>query len=331
MKPITRLSWRAPATQSTPATAALPLLGRARPTRILIVVVLPAPLGPTKPRIWPRSTVIVSRSRATNLPYFLVRSRVWTTGWAAVIAFSEAGGSRGEGSPGVQGCQPWTPGETPSLLFPSDDFEFEIADLPAAIRAVTGGDIFLRTWQVGDAKAQMQPAVGVEVQQARPVDLDSDRIQGPFGPVNLGERLAFLGRNDHVARRGIDPRQQPDALDLQGQGREGHLEAEVLLEFVVALRRRTRRGAVPDAPVRHQGSWNRHARVRLGQAKFQGDDQQSVAGFSCAGRESEMGIDGIGPGEQDRSVAQVRRRLLQELAIQLLAALLAVAQKSAGQ
>ena len=44
-----------------------------------MVVVFPAPLGPMKPRICPRSTEIVSRSSATNLPYFFVRSRVSTT------------------------------------------------------------------------------------------------------------------------------------------------------------------------------------------------------------------------------------------------------------
>src|SRR5260221_1089270 len=33
---------------------AVPLVGRAWPTRILIAVVLPAPFGPMNPRIWPR-------------------------------------------------------------------------------------------------------------------------------------------------------------------------------------------------------------------------------------------------------------------------------------
>src|SRR5438067_5627243 len=49
--PTSRLILRASATQSAPATLAEPLVGRANPTRILIAVVLPAPLGPTKPRI----------------------------------------------------------------------------------------------------------------------------------------------------------------------------------------------------------------------------------------------------------------------------------------
>src|SRR5438046_2129367 len=118
MKPITRLSRRAPATQSMPATCAVPPLGRARPTRILMVVVLPAPFGPTRPRIWPRSTVIVSRSRATSLPYLLVRSRVWTTDWPADIL-----------------CLPAVSGGAPSPAL-ADDFQFEVVDLPAAVRAV---------------------------------------------------------------------------------------------------------------------------------------------------------------------------------------------------
>src|SRR5438270_5691601 len=80
---------RGSATLSTPATRAEPLVGRARPTRILMVVVLPAPLGPTKPRIWPRSTDSVSRSSATNRPYFFVSSLVSTTGWPeAIVLFS---------------------------------------------------------------------------------------------------------------------------------------------------------------------------------------------------------------------------------------------------
>src|SRR5437879_1932879 len=54
-----------------------------------MVVVLPAPLGPTKPRIWPRSTDSVSRSSATNRPYFFVSSLVSTTGWPeAIVLFS---------------------------------------------------------------------------------------------------------------------------------------------------------------------------------------------------------------------------------------------------
>src|SRR6516164_194980 len=86
MYPTRRLSFRASRTQSAPATVAEPLVGRARPTRILMVVVLPAPLGPTKPRICPRSTDMVSRSRARKGPYFLVNSLVWMTRGAGVIA-----------------------------------------------------------------------------------------------------------------------------------------------------------------------------------------------------------------------------------------------------
>src|SRR5262245_36010138 len=45
-----------------------------------MVVVLPAPLGPMKPRICPRSTVSDRRSSATNSPYFFARSLATTTG-----------------------------------------------------------------------------------------------------------------------------------------------------------------------------------------------------------------------------------------------------------
>src|SRR5918911_1571 len=85
MYPTSRLIFRASATQSAPATRAQPLVGRASPTRILIVVVLPAPLGPTKPRICPRSTAIVNRSSATNVPYVFVKSLVSTRVSAAFM------------------------------------------------------------------------------------------------------------------------------------------------------------------------------------------------------------------------------------------------------
>src|SRR5262245_40079866 len=96
---MSRLIFRGSRAQSTPATVALPLVGLASPTRILMVVVLPAPFGPMKPRIWPRSTVIDSRSRATNEPYFFDSSRVSTIGAslpmhvsaASVVSLSPAG------------------------------------------------------------------------------------------------------------------------------------------------------------------------------------------------------------------------------------------------
>src|SRR5262245_20461466 len=71
---------RASRTQSLPAIVAEPLVGRTNPTRILIVVVFPAPLGPMNPRIWPRSTISDRPSRATKSPYFFVRPSATTTG-----------------------------------------------------------------------------------------------------------------------------------------------------------------------------------------------------------------------------------------------------------
>src|SRR5262249_19244887 len=56
-----------------------PPVGRASPTRILMVVVFPAPLGPMNPRIWPRSTARDRPSSATNPPYFFVSPFVTTT------------------------------------------------------------------------------------------------------------------------------------------------------------------------------------------------------------------------------------------------------------
>src|SRR2546421_8015207 len=64
---------------SIPATRALPLLGRSRPTSILMVVVLPAPLGPRKPNSSPAPTSRSRSSTAVRLPYRLVRSLVAST------------------------------------------------------------------------------------------------------------------------------------------------------------------------------------------------------------------------------------------------------------
>src|SRR5947207_6812686 len=56
---------------------ALPSVAGMKPVRIRIVVVLPAPLGPRKPRISPRSTRKLTSSTAVKRPYRLVRC--WTS------------------------------------------------------------------------------------------------------------------------------------------------------------------------------------------------------------------------------------------------------------
>src|SRR5437868_4462102 len=61
-------------------TRASPPLGATSPSRILTVVVLPAPLGPRNPKTSPRSTC-KARSCRTVLPrYCLRRPRVWIAG-----------------------------------------------------------------------------------------------------------------------------------------------------------------------------------------------------------------------------------------------------------
>ena len=59
-----------------PATHASPAVGRKSVARMRIVVVFPAPFGPTKPKTAPSSTVRASSSTAVNLPYCLVSPRV---------------------------------------------------------------------------------------------------------------------------------------------------------------------------------------------------------------------------------------------------------------
>src|SRR5712692_9456891 len=61
---------------SWPATHAWPAVGSISPHNIRNVVVLPAPSGPTSPKISPRATSMLSRSTAANSPNFRVRSLV---------------------------------------------------------------------------------------------------------------------------------------------------------------------------------------------------------------------------------------------------------------
>src|SRR5215813_9886526 len=59
---------------------AVPLLGRTRPHSMRMVVLLPAPLGPRKPKTWPAPTSSVTPRTATNLPYRLVSPAAWMMG-----------------------------------------------------------------------------------------------------------------------------------------------------------------------------------------------------------------------------------------------------------
>src|SRR5690242_6491985 len=58
-----------------PPTSAVPEVGRSRPQSIRMVVDLPAPLLPRKPKISPRRTSNERWSTATKLPKRRVRSR----------------------------------------------------------------------------------------------------------------------------------------------------------------------------------------------------------------------------------------------------------------
>src|ERR1051325_5351937 len=68
------------ATTSTSATRTVPLVGSDSPAMMRMVVVLPAPLGPRKPKISPRSAVSDNRSTAVKSPYFFVRSSITIIG-----------------------------------------------------------------------------------------------------------------------------------------------------------------------------------------------------------------------------------------------------------
>src|SRR5205823_1991156 len=57
-----------------------PLVGRTRPSRILTVVVLPAPFGPRKPKPSPGCTLSVRSCSATVRPYSLRRPTISSAG-----------------------------------------------------------------------------------------------------------------------------------------------------------------------------------------------------------------------------------------------------------
>src|ERR1700680_157408 len=80
MYPILRLISSDWVATSKPATIALPEVGLRRPHRIRIVVDLPAPFGPRKPKISPRFTSSETLSTATKSPNRLVRRSRWTAG-----------------------------------------------------------------------------------------------------------------------------------------------------------------------------------------------------------------------------------------------------------
>src|SRR5579884_80157 len=63
---------------SRPPTRASPSVGASSPQRMRMVVDLPAPLGPRKPKISPRATSSVTWSTAMNSPKRFTRSRSWT-------------------------------------------------------------------------------------------------------------------------------------------------------------------------------------------------------------------------------------------------------------
>ena len=72
-----------PASSGLPNNSASPSLGGSRPVSIFMVVVLPEPFEPTKPKISPRSMVKLTRSTAVKSPKRQVSSRAVMTGSAS--------------------------------------------------------------------------------------------------------------------------------------------------------------------------------------------------------------------------------------------------------
>src|SRR3954453_6192699 len=96
---------------ASPNTQAAPAVGRRRPSSILIVVDLPAPLGPRNPKIWPGGTVSESWSTARVAENRLLNPSARRAGTASMTLPSQPAlrraarlsGAVGEG-PGVLGA-----------------------------------------------------------------------------------------------------------------------------------------------------------------------------------------------------------------------------------
>src|SRR4051812_8603636 len=71
--------------QRRPSTSTSPESGSVSPSQISIVVVLPAPLGPSNPKHSPLATVRSSPSTATTSPYALRRPATRSAGTAVVL------------------------------------------------------------------------------------------------------------------------------------------------------------------------------------------------------------------------------------------------------
>jgi len=80
-----RLTSRESWNTSNPATRTLPEVPGMNPERILRVVLLPAPFGPSRPTISPRATVKEMPSTAVCPAYRLVRFSTSIMGAALII------------------------------------------------------------------------------------------------------------------------------------------------------------------------------------------------------------------------------------------------------
>src|ERR1700682_301184 len=80
---------------SNPLTDALPEVGSRNPHRMRMVVDLPAPLGPRKPKISPRRTARLTWSTAVNVPKRFTKSRI-STALSVSICCSRAAHQRDE-------------------------------------------------------------------------------------------------------------------------------------------------------------------------------------------------------------------------------------------
>ena len=69
-----------------PKILILPLFGDLSPSMQSMRVVFPAPFGPTSQKTWPGDTEKLTLSRATRVPYDLLRDETSTTGFVGLTS-----------------------------------------------------------------------------------------------------------------------------------------------------------------------------------------------------------------------------------------------------
>src|SRR5471032_795637 len=221
---------------SMPRTWISPTVGSSRPSNMAMVVVLPAPLPPSRPSTAPRGTVKVRSSTATTVPYTLRRCRTSMERVCAMAAsqcldraldaietLAESLGARGEAEPNV------------ALPARGERFARRGADLVLLRELLAEGH------RVGDAVDREERID----RRLRPRDRDARQSRQTLEH----ELAAGTAAIDHLLHEVVALFQRRDGAALQ-EGRHARRVDLHQLGDLVAERRRMREPA--QSPARHR-------------------------------------------------------------------------------